>query len=330
VIDEKTMEDLIAADPEYYLREPGLELIGRQVTIGPYRFDLLFRDRTGARLIVEIQKGTLDRTHTYKILDYYEAYKELHPDEFVEVMVVANTIPAERKQRLDSKGIDYREVPVARFLDRAADKSGSKRGPKEATPLTADSGLVKASSPRIRGPAGSSAAFKLFIEQQALLSKALLEVDPHTWFQLLRGNFKEAHRGNWFICFVPSSWGRWRGGTYGVHFDFVYARARQGLPQRFRLAVGVESPLRRERWQKFKEDVIDRARARGIDQTGFVLRAKERTKLLEADPIPFDGQAWRATMERYAALEPVIAIIADLINEYYRAGAFAVDMEFVH
>ena len=116
--------------------------------------------------------------------------------------------------------------------------------------------------------------------------------------------------------------------TYGVHFDFAYARARQGLPQRFRLAVGVESPLRRERWQKFKEDVIDRARAGGIDQAGFVLKARERTKLLESDPIPFDRQAWRAAMERFRKLQPVVAIIAEVIKEYCRSGAFSVEMEF--
>lgn len=85
-IDEKTMEDLIVRNPERYLREPGLTLVDRQLKVGPYRFDLIFQDRTGAKLIVEIQKGTLDRDHTYKILDYYDKYKERNPKEFVEVM----------------------------------------------------------------------------------------------------------------------------------------------------------------------------------------------------------------------------------------------------
>jgi RecB family endonuclease NucS len=109
-IDEKTMEDLIASNPERYLKESGLKLVDRQLRVGPYRFDLIFEDRTGAKLIVEIQKGTLDRDHTYKILDYYDAYKELNPREFVEVMLVANIIPIERKQRLSSRGISYREI----------------------------------------------------------------------------------------------------------------------------------------------------------------------------------------------------------------------------
>ena len=81
---EKMMEDLISSDPEKYMGEKGLKIIARQYCIGSYVFDLLFEDRHGARLIVELQKGTLDRTHTYKILDYYDEYKGKHPNEFIE------------------------------------------------------------------------------------------------------------------------------------------------------------------------------------------------------------------------------------------------------
>ncbi len=86
MLTEREMEDAVAADPQKYLREEGLELVARQYHIGSYIFDLLFRDRHGAKLIVELQRGTLDRNHTYKILDYDDEYKEQHPDEFVELM----------------------------------------------------------------------------------------------------------------------------------------------------------------------------------------------------------------------------------------------------
>ncbi len=69
---EKDMENAIVADPVKYIGEENLKLIARQYRIGNYIFDLLFEDRHGAKLIVEIQRGTLDRTHTYKILDYIE------------------------------------------------------------------------------------------------------------------------------------------------------------------------------------------------------------------------------------------------------------------
>jgi len=110
------MEDQIVKEPERLLGEGGLSLVARQYSIGSYRFDLLFEDRHGGKLIVEIQKGTLDRSHTYKILDYYAEYKDRHPDEFIDVMIVANVVTAERKKRLQDFGISYREIPEGDFM----------------------------------------------------------------------------------------------------------------------------------------------------------------------------------------------------------------------
>jgi len=72
---EKDMEDLIVLTPKRYINEDGLKLVARQYRIGKYIFDLLFEDRYKSKLLVEIQKGTLDRNHTYKILDYYDCCK---------------------------------------------------------------------------------------------------------------------------------------------------------------------------------------------------------------------------------------------------------------
>lgn len=116
MISEKDMENAIAKNPKKYLGEDGLELIERQFRIGNYIFDLFFKDRHGAKLIVEIQKGTLDRNHTYKILDYYDGFKEKQPKEFIELMVVANRITAERKKRLHAMGVEFREVPESEFI----------------------------------------------------------------------------------------------------------------------------------------------------------------------------------------------------------------------
>ena len=115
---EKAMEDAIAQNPEKYV-EKGLSLIARQYRTGNYIFDLLFQDRHGAKLIVELQKGTLDRNHTYKILDYYDEYKSKYPDQFVELMIIANKIPRERRERLSSYGIAYKEIPDTDFPQSA-------------------------------------------------------------------------------------------------------------------------------------------------------------------------------------------------------------------
>ena len=115
MVSEKMMEDAVSREPEKYLGEKGLRLVARQYSIGSYKFDLLFEDRHGARLIVELQKGTLDRNHTYKILDYYDEYKMKNPDVFIELMVIATKIPYERRKRLDSHGISWREIGESEF-----------------------------------------------------------------------------------------------------------------------------------------------------------------------------------------------------------------------
>lgn len=122
------MEDAIVNNPEMYINEKGLKLLARQYKIGSYIFDLLFEDRHGGKLIVELQRGTLDRTHTYKILDYYHEYKEKNPRDFIDVMVIANIVPPERKRRLRDLAIDYREIPVNVFVE--SDFEISKDEPK--------------------------------------------------------------------------------------------------------------------------------------------------------------------------------------------------------
>lgn len=119
---EKDMEDLIIENPQKYLDEPDLKLISRQYSIGSYRFDLLFEDRHGAKLIVEIQRGTLDRNHTYKIFDYFDEFKTRNPHEFIELMIVANKITRERRNRLKSHGVSFKEIPESIFLEDLATK----------------------------------------------------------------------------------------------------------------------------------------------------------------------------------------------------------------
>ncbi len=119
---EKTMEDAIVENPEKYI-EKGLRLLQRQYRIGGYVFDLLFEDRHGAKLIVELQRGTLDRYHTYKILDYYDECKLQNPDHFVELMIIANKITRERRDRLSSYGIAFKEIPASDFPVKETKKS---------------------------------------------------------------------------------------------------------------------------------------------------------------------------------------------------------------
>jgi len=111
VFSEKDMEDAIAINPARFLKKEGLKLLSQQHSIGNFRFDLLFGDRFGRKFIAEIQKGALDRNHSFKIVEYYNKYQNEHPGEKVEVIVVANTISSERMQFFDKFGISYIEIP---------------------------------------------------------------------------------------------------------------------------------------------------------------------------------------------------------------------------
>jgi hypothetical protein len=119
---ENQMEDLIAEEPDSFLQERGLKLIARQYKIGNYIFDLLFEDRHKGKLVVELQRGVLNRNHCYKIFDYIDEYRSRNPLEFVDVIVVANEITSERKKMLTAKGIKYIEIPEAVFIERFQNK----------------------------------------------------------------------------------------------------------------------------------------------------------------------------------------------------------------
>lgn len=59
----------------------------------------------------------MDRNHTYKIFDYYFEYKKKYPDQYIDLMVVANIIPRERRERLQDHGVKYKEIPEKTFVD---------------------------------------------------------------------------------------------------------------------------------------------------------------------------------------------------------------------
>jgi len=129
---EDDMADVVVGHTEELLGEP-LTLLERKFWIGRHEIDLLFQDRHGGRLIVELQRGSLDRYHLYKVLDYYDEYKDRHPQEFVEVMVVANLISPERKKRLARWGIEYREIPEEVFYQHLLEKQSSSQTKDEGS-----------------------------------------------------------------------------------------------------------------------------------------------------------------------------------------------------
>src|ERR1700742_1785805 len=92
---EDDMEELLWRYPEKLLNEP-LEQFRRQPSSQVGRADLIFKDRLGRFLIVEIKKGVLPRGAINQLVDYYGMLKQEFEGEPVELMAVANLIPKER------------------------------------------------------------------------------------------------------------------------------------------------------------------------------------------------------------------------------------------
>src|SRR5438105_2240920 len=107
---EREMEDLIWLYPEDLLREPLTQVL-RQPSSAVGRADVVFRDKLGGLLVIEIKKGTLPRNALSQILDYFGLVKNAFPDDSVELMVVANEIPRERRLILENRHVECREIP---------------------------------------------------------------------------------------------------------------------------------------------------------------------------------------------------------------------------
>ena len=322
---EKDMEDAIVRDPGRYLGEDGLELVARQYRVSNYIFDLLFTDRHGSKLIVEIQKGTLDRNHQYKILDYYDGFREKHPEEFIELMVLANHIPTERKRRLRAWGVEYREVPETEFVSGNHTDIGN----------TTHQPTVKRVKSNIKiHPVIEEAqmkSYQLFKDQKNRFVEALLKADTNVTLQLNWKDVDLTKPGNWFIEFIPNRWGVFKQGGFGIHFSFKYYRDRTTKTEYVRLPVGVERPLKPEFVDKFKDDVIESLKGRKVTLPECELWPNVSIgggrKLLDTRVV-LDDNSWEKALDRYSMLDEFVDVVADVIKHYYNRGCFTVDLDF--
>jgi len=119
---EKEMEDLLWKHPEKFLGEQ-LTQFERQSDSIVGRADLIFKDRIGRFLIVEVKRRKLQRGAVEQLHDYYGMMKHRFPNSVVELMVVANQIPDERRLACEKLNIEAREISEKRFRD-VADEVG--------------------------------------------------------------------------------------------------------------------------------------------------------------------------------------------------------------
>jgi len=110
---EKHFENVLHRYPE--LIEEGLKFSGRQVCVGGKYVDLLFEDRFGQKLIVELKRGIIKREHIAQLLDY-EGYFLTADNPNIRVMLIGNRVPPNLRVSLDHHGFEWKEIPVSELI----------------------------------------------------------------------------------------------------------------------------------------------------------------------------------------------------------------------
>jgi uncharacterized protein YktA (UPF0223 family) len=116
---EKLMQELIIRFPSEILEEPGLTYLQREVKTGNNRLDIIHLDRRGRHVLIEVQSGSLDTKHIDRHIDYSEGYLEEHPMADIRILYVANHIDIHRKNFLQRRGHEYKEISEAKFREVA-------------------------------------------------------------------------------------------------------------------------------------------------------------------------------------------------------------------
>lgn len=104
---EKEFENIIIRYPE--LIEDGLSFKGRQVNVKGKFIDILFEDRHGQKLILELKIGTILRKHVGQLMDY-EGYILSPDDPTLRVMLIGNRVPNNLRRSLDHHGFEWKEI----------------------------------------------------------------------------------------------------------------------------------------------------------------------------------------------------------------------------
>ena len=116
---EKDIENLIAGYPKEFFPKEEFLLLGQQHTIEGRRIDILFQDKFGRKIIVEVKRGILTREASGQVMEYYGLMKSKSPEAICELILCANVIPSERKLFLENAGIECKEVSVGFITDLA-------------------------------------------------------------------------------------------------------------------------------------------------------------------------------------------------------------------
>ncbi len=133
---EREMQELLWRYPDRLLNEP-LNQIAWEESSSVGRADLVFEDRHKRLLIVEVKRGKLPRGAIDQLLDYFGMIKQRFADRSVEMMVVANAIPSERRIACENRDIECREISEKKFREVAAEMGYVFRSDESPSPDSA-------------------------------------------------------------------------------------------------------------------------------------------------------------------------------------------------
>jgi hypothetical protein len=112
-MDENQFEDIIEKYPE--LIEEGLRFEGRQIYLNENDrnyIDLLFKDRLGNHLIIELKVGSIKPEHIDQIRKYEEIYNSLHSKK-TRIMLVGNKVNERMMRILERDKVEYKELKIS-------------------------------------------------------------------------------------------------------------------------------------------------------------------------------------------------------------------------
>jgi hypothetical protein len=123
---EKLVEEVVKELPKEFLGEE-LELIAQQPILGGFRPDLIFCNKEGRIVIVEIQLNALDRHHLYKSLEYRDLYKISYNITDVQVLLLCDTIEEKYLPILETHFIQCIVFDETKFIEHFKKLHPSKK-----------------------------------------------------------------------------------------------------------------------------------------------------------------------------------------------------------
>jgi hypothetical protein len=154
-MNERDMEDLIAAYPSDFFAQHKLTLKGRQKSFaGVGRFDLLFEDEFRSNILMELKARPAKYEDATQVAKYKEEL-ERQGETNILMWLVAPQVPTTVREFLDRIGIEYSEIHEATFRRVAARHEAvirSETAPEVVDPAVAGRAIVRPtlSQPPIR------------------------------------------------------------------------------------------------------------------------------------------------------------------------------------